>query len=223
MTCRAWREPAPTATCCASRPPMHDLYELIHPSSRGAVRPAGAPARLLRDLGYEIGSGVMVGIPGQTYESLAERHRAVSRPRPRHDRHRPVHLASRHPAGRRRAPAEPLPDQVPNTELMTYKAVALTRLVCPQANIPSTTALATINRRPAANWACRAAPTSSCRTSRPASTGPSTRSTRPRPASTKPPTSAASACWAASNPSGGAWAPGREDAAAHPHLRRDRL
>jgi len=29
---------------------------------------------------------------------------------------------------------------------MTYKAVALTRLVCPQSNIPSTTALATINK-----------------------------------------------------------------------------
>ena len=29
---------------------------------------------------------------------------------------------------------------------MVYKAVALTRLICPQANIPSTTALATINR-----------------------------------------------------------------------------
>ena len=29
---------------------------------------------------------------------------------------------------------------------MVYKAVALTRLVCPEANIPSTTALATINK-----------------------------------------------------------------------------
>jgi biotin synthase len=37
-------------------------------------------------------------------------------------------------------------DQVPNDELMTYKVVALTRLVCPEANIPSTTALATINK-----------------------------------------------------------------------------
>jgi biotin synthase len=36
--------------------------------------------------------------------------------------------------------------QVPNNEAMTYKVVALTRLVCPQANIPSTTALATLNK-----------------------------------------------------------------------------
>jgi len=36
-------------------------------------------------------------------------------------------------------------EQVPNTEEMVYKVVALTRLACPHANIPSTTALATIN------------------------------------------------------------------------------
>lgn len=35
--------------------------------------------------------------------------------------------------------------QVPNTELMTYKVIALARLICPRANIPSTTALATLN------------------------------------------------------------------------------
>ena len=37
-------------------------------------------------------------------------------------------------------------EQLPNTEDMTYKVVALTRLVCPEANIPSTTALATLNK-----------------------------------------------------------------------------
>jgi biotin synthase len=36
-------------------------------------------------------------------------------------------------------------DQVPSSEWMVLKAVALTRLVCPEANLPSTTALATIN------------------------------------------------------------------------------
>ena len=36
-------------------------------------------------------------------------------------------------------------EQVPDTETMTYKVLALTRIVCPHANIPSTTALATLN------------------------------------------------------------------------------
>jgi biotin synthase len=34
---------------------------------------------------------------------------------------------------------------VPNTELMTYKVMALARLVCPSANIPATAALATLS------------------------------------------------------------------------------
>ena len=38
-------------------------------------------------------------------------------------------------------------EQVPNSEEMVYKVVALARLVCPNANIPATTALATINMR----------------------------------------------------------------------------
>jgi biotin synthase len=38
-------------------------------------------------------------------------------------------------------------ERVPNSELMVYKAVALTRLVRPDANIPATTALATINKK----------------------------------------------------------------------------
>jgi biotin synthase len=44
---------------------------------------------------------------------------------------------------RRIDPAE----QVPASELMVYKMIALARLACPEANIPATTALATINPR----------------------------------------------------------------------------
>ena len=38
------------------------------------------------------------------------------------------------------------PNQVPATELMTYKVIALSRLLCKDANIPSTTALASLNK-----------------------------------------------------------------------------
>jgi biotin synthase len=55
-----------------------------------------------------------------------------------------------HPAtplgsGRLRPSIDPF-DQVPGDESMVYKMIALTRIQCPDANIPSTTALATINR-----------------------------------------------------------------------------
>jgi biotin synthase len=120
------------------------LYEKIHPSLPSRSSDRMEILRQLRELGYEIGSGVMIGIPGQTYRSLAEdictfREMDLDMigvgpyiPHPQ------TELASE--------PASGSPDQVPNTELMTYKVLALTRLACPSANIPSTTALATLNK-----------------------------------------------------------------------------
>ena len=125
-----------------------DLYERIHPS-----RPGGPTNRIeilkqLKTLGYEVGSGVMIGIPGQSYEDLA----------------RDIALFGQldldmigcgpylaHPDTPLGDPNQrtivPGDDQVPNSELMAYKVIALTRLVCPRANIPSTTALATLNKQ----------------------------------------------------------------------------
>ncbi len=157
------------------------LYERIHPT------PAGAPDRMmilrfLRELGYEVGSGVMVGIPGQTYESLAEdiltfrdldldmigmgpflRHPDTPLGElglvlnetggilgePSFPRQRESTVPRQLPIFGRPAIHDESslgPDQVPNTVTMTCKVVALARLVCPEANIPSTTALATLDK-----------------------------------------------------------------------------
>jgi biotin synthase len=122
------------------------LYERIHPSLPSRRSDRFAILAALRRLGYEVGSGVMIGLPGQSYQSLAGDI----------DSFRSLDLDMvgvgpyiSHPgtplgAGEALKPSLPA-EQVPNTELMTYKVVALTRLVCPQSNIPSTTALATIN------------------------------------------------------------------------------
>jgi biotin synthase len=123
------------------------LYARIHPPRPGQASDRIALLRLLRQLGYEVGSGVMIGIPGQTYEDLA----------------RDIELFAeldldmvgvgpylRHPqtplADPAQQPATAVDDQVPSSELMTYKVIALTRLTCPRTNIPATTALATLNR-----------------------------------------------------------------------------
>jgi biotin synthase len=123
------------------------LYHSIHPSLPGRVSNRLAMLKTLKKLGYEAGSGVMIGIPGQTYASLShdiDLFRKLNLdmigvgpylPHPR----TPLGQGD----GRRTIPKE---EQVPNTEQMTYKVIALTRIVCPEANIPSTTALATINR-----------------------------------------------------------------------------
>ncbi|MBN1515900.1 [FeFe] hydrogenase H-cluster radical SAM maturase HydE [Candidatus Sumerlaeota bacterium] len=124
-----------------------ELYNLIHPTpSARAYQDRMAILRDLRELGYEVGSGVMVGIPGQSYASLANDI----------DTFRdwdldmigvgPYISHPDTPLGRDECRKVIAPEeQTPNTELMTYKVVALTRLICPEANIPSTTALATLN------------------------------------------------------------------------------
>ncbi len=121
------------------------LYRRIHPAKPGDTLHRKDILPMLKQLGYETGSGVMIGIPGQDYGSLA----------------RDILLFRRldldmvgvgpfipHPATPlgQDALMKPLKEsQVPATDTMTFKVIALTRLVCPEANIPATTALATIN------------------------------------------------------------------------------
>ncbi|MFO1478530.1 MAG: radical SAM protein [Verrucomicrobiota bacterium] len=152
------------------------LFDHIHPGLHGRPSDRIALLRLLQSIGYEAGSGIMVGIPGQTYASVADDidlfreldldmigigpflpHPATPLGGTSYRESDPQQSGG---TSYRESPTEmnmgtrsssSLPgvvdDQIPNTELMVYKAVALTRLVRPDANIPSTTALATINKR----------------------------------------------------------------------------
>ncbi|MEN6367502.1 MAG: [FeFe] hydrogenase H-cluster radical SAM maturase HydE [Thermoguttaceae bacterium] len=121
------------------------LYERIHPSRPGQRFDRFELLGHLRRLGYEVGSGVMIGIPGQTYDDLVDDLQCFARLKldmigvGPYLRHPETPLADE--------PDAPAGEQSPSTELMTYKVVALARLLCPWANIPATTALATLNRR----------------------------------------------------------------------------
>jgi biotin synthase len=93
-------------------------------------------------MGYEVGSGVMVGIPGQTWDDLAGDVEMFAR----------LNLDMIGLGPYIPHPDTPLggedsdgPDQAPATEELTYRVMALARLVCPLSNIPSTSALATLN------------------------------------------------------------------------------
>ncbi|MEN6308030.1 MAG: [FeFe] hydrogenase H-cluster radical SAM maturase HydE [Anaerohalosphaeraceae bacterium] len=123
------------------------LYELIHPSLPGKKSDRFEILRQLQELGYEAGSGVMVGIPGQSYATLAQDIQIFSTMDLDMIGVGPFIPSPNTPLGRGEIHFDIDPaEQVPNSELMTYKAVALTRLARPDANIPSTTALATINK-----------------------------------------------------------------------------
>jgi biotin synthase len=123
------------------------LYDRIHPPLFRKKSDRIIILKKSREIGYETGSGVMIGIPGQTYESLADDimlfHEldldmiGVGPYVPHPDT----------PLGRDWSTNGVNSNQVPNKEIMTYKVIALTRIACPTANIPATTALATMNPR----------------------------------------------------------------------------
>ena len=142
----AWREAGADRYLLRFETSDKGLYQLIHPSLPGRKSNRLSILKTLKKLGYETGSGIMIGIPGQTYASLARDidlfHRLdldmigvgpyISHP------YTPLGQGD----WKRMISKD---EQVPNTEEMTYKVIALARIACPEANIPSTTALATIN------------------------------------------------------------------------------
>ena len=124
------------------------LYKLIHPPLPKQTTDRFEILHQLKKLGYETGSGVMIGIPGQTFATLANDIDTFHQ----YDMDmigvgpyiaNPLTPLEQNGLDHETAPE----DQVQNTEMMTYKVIALTRLVCPESNIPSTTALATINKK----------------------------------------------------------------------------
>jgi biotin synthase len=123
-----------------------ELYRLIHPSLPGSFDRI-AVLRSLRSMGYEIGGGVMVGIPGQTYTSLASDIEVFCELDLDMIGVGPYIPHPNTPLGRGEWRREiPEGEQVPATAEMTYKVLALARIACPEANIPATTALATVNK-----------------------------------------------------------------------------
>jgi biotin synthase len=134
-----------------------DLYERIHPPLGARRSDRLAELGRLRELGYEVGSGILVGIPGQSWDDLADdllRFRDLDLdmiglgpylPHPETPLGRVA--AGEGGEGGGTSLPRPLPpgEQVPNDGTTTLKALALARLLCPEANIPSTTALATLD------------------------------------------------------------------------------
>jgi len=139
---RAWREAGADRYLLKLETSNRALYDALHPPLPGTVSDRVALLRALRAMGYETGSGAMIGLPGQTFEDLANDillFRELDLDMIGVGPYIPHPLTPLGSAG------VPSADQVPNSELMGYKVVALTRIVCPLANIPSTTALATVS------------------------------------------------------------------------------
>jgi biotin synthase len=143
---RLWREAGADRYLLRFETSDPELFHAIHPDLPGKPSDRLAFLGVLRSLGYEVGSGVMVGIPGQSFESLAGDLWTF--------KDKDLDMIGvgpyvPHPETALGSGWKPrvlrVEDQVPATVEMTCKVVALTRLLCPEANIPSTTALATMD------------------------------------------------------------------------------
>lgn len=145
---RMWREAGADRYLLRFETTDEDLYRRIHPNIPGTVSDRFAQLMRMREIGFEIGTGVMVGIPGQTWATLANDILAFQDydmdmigigpylPSPGTPLDGPLGEMLQVEAGT---------EQVPGDPLTTLKVLALTRLACPQTNIPSTTALATLD------------------------------------------------------------------------------
>lgn len=122
------------------------LYSKYHPPRAGGPLHRLELLPVLRELGYEVGSGIIVGLPGQTWASVAADLRlftdldldmiAIGPWVP----HPFTPLGSHYRDGPPRSA-----EQVPNTCQAARKLIALARIMCPETNIPATTALAALD------------------------------------------------------------------------------
>jgi len=120
------------------------LYRRLHPPGPDHHQDRIGHLRILAGLGYEVGSGIIVGLPGQTWDSVANDLVLFRDLDLDMIGIGPYIPSPDTPLGRRfREGDSTTPDQVPNTEIAARKVLALSRILCPEANIPATTAAAT--------------------------------------------------------------------------------
>jgi biotin synthase len=112
-----------------------DLYAVLRPGRRLADRLRAL--RALGELGYEVGTGNMVGLPGQSRDSLADDLLLL--------KSLDADMVGIGPFLPH--PQTPLAASPPGPLFLTLKAVALARLVTKAAHIPATTALGTLDPR----------------------------------------------------------------------------
>lgn len=109
------------------------LYESLHPKMSFDKRIQALYD--LKDIGYQIGTGFMVGVPGQTIEDLADDLLFI--------KELDSHMIGIGPFIPHKN--TPLKDEPSGSAELTYTLIAILRLMLPKSLIPSTTSLATLH------------------------------------------------------------------------------
>jgi len=127
-----WREAGADRYLLKQETANEHLFSTIKPD--GSLQQRVQCLQWLKDLGYQTGSGNMVGLPGQTLTTLAADICLM--------RELDVEMAGIGPFLPHHA--TPLKDAAPGELSLTLKTLAVTRLCLPQAHLPSTTSLCTL-------------------------------------------------------------------------------
>jgi len=110
-----------------------ELYEKLHPGE--VIEDRIGKVKELIELGYQVGSGFIAGLPGYTNEMLAEDLLEL--------RKLNVHMFSISPFVP--TPGTPLENNPRGSIDLIYRATAIYRILDPKVNIPVTTALTTLD------------------------------------------------------------------------------
>jgi biotin synthase len=129
---RLWKEAGADRYLLRHETASRELYERLHPDSDFDHRMRCL--RVLRELGYQVGAGCMVGSPTQTVEHMADDIEFYRDFQP--------DMAGIGPYIPH--PGTPFAGYPPGTVQMTLKMVALTRIVTRNALLPATTAIGSI-------------------------------------------------------------------------------
>ncbi|MFW6308706.1 MAG: [FeFe] hydrogenase H-cluster radical SAM maturase HydE [bacterium] len=109
------------------------LYNKLHPDMKYEERIKRL--KWLKELGYQVGSGNIIGLPGQNEKIIARDIRLFKK--------MDLHMVGTGPFIAH--PETPLKDFPSGTVEMTLKTIAITRLLLPLSHIPATTALGSID------------------------------------------------------------------------------
>ena len=91
---------------------------------------------MLRELGYEVGSGIMIGMPGETLDSLANSIYQLTKMH--------LHMIGMGPFVSH--PQTPYKDEPNGNILWALRTIALVRILNPDANMPATSALNSVEK-----------------------------------------------------------------------------
>ncbi|HHY46436.1 MAG TPA: [FeFe] hydrogenase H-cluster radical SAM maturase HydE [Firmicutes bacterium] len=128
-----WREAGADRYLLKHETADPELFRRLRPGTTLAGRLTAL--RHLRELGYQVGSGNIVGLPGQTLSSLADDVALLQE--------LDVEMAGIGPFIPH--PQTPLAAASPGAVDLTLRVLAVTRLAVPWAHLPATTALGTID------------------------------------------------------------------------------